>query len=511
MAHWKPPSIIVWWMAILGLSIVCVQWFNDWELLGFSNAEVYGHVWSQSWRLNDLPESLMGTDLTVGTESFPLIDPIPTILTSIWSTFLGLNGAYNLLFIASILACAWSGSQLAELEQGHILTGSLVLSTSPIIWGLFNSGLTEDWGVVLTIGSMIALYKSRVVISGLLLGATAYWGLVLGWMSAIFLSLVCIVIRKDVRSLVKILGVALVSVVPLMILHSERLMLEGHRTGGTLPAQIDPLWMLNPWHQTDLASLLWMGSTHFSDGIIRLHPAYLGWVALVLAIRSQAWRWWLLFTVFLGFALGPNIYWTGESTGVVNPFSAVLSWLPGGGLLNHQGRWMLMALLCWVVLVSKGVQKKWGTYLLPCLVVEFLWLSPLGFPFMGTPKIKDSTTLMSLQQFELPNETRVLRIPVRGPGVVFQKALYEQTVHQHPLWLNPNRPNPSEWLQIQSRSVWIERIAIDQTMPLDACVPSSVGALLVSEPYISLVSKYFSSPEYQDRQYAVWTRIPRCN
>jgi hypothetical protein len=118
---------------------------------------------------------------------------------------------------------------------------------------------------------------------------------------------------------------------------------------------------------------------------------------------------------------------------------------------------------------------------------------------------------MSLQQLELPNEKRILRIPVRGPGVVFQKALYEQTVHQHPLWLNPNRPNPSEWLDIQSRSVWIERIAIDQTMPSDACVPSSVGALLVSEPYISLVSKNFSSPEYQDQHYAVWTNIPRCD
>ena len=50
--------------------------FQQWELIGFSNAEVFGHVWSHSWRFENWPSGLFGTEQTVGTDYFPIIDPI---------------------------------------------------------------------------------------------------------------------------------------------------------------------------------------------------------------------------------------------------------------------------------------------------------------------------------------------------------------------------------------------------------------------------------------------------
>ena len=130
---------------------------------------------------------------------------------------------------------------------------------------------------------------------------------------------------------------------------------------------------------------------------------------------------------------------------------------------------------------------------------------------MGTPSISSSNVLLHLQSIELPSSSRILRIPVNGPGVVFQQALYEQSTHGQNLWLNPNRPDPSQWFSLQPESKWIERIAFDKNIPENACVPSSVAGLLVAEPYVTLIAERFSVPILQDSQYAFWTAFPTCD
>lgn len=118
--------------------------------------------------------------------------------------------------------------------------------------------------------------------------------------------------------------------------------------------------------------------------------------------------------------------------------------------------------------------------------------------------------LQKVSTVSIPEDTRLLRIPVRGPGVVFQQSLYEQTVHRQSLWMNPNRPNPSDWFPLTESSQWIESIAFSETLPLDACLPEGVGILLVTKPYVSLVEGEFGVADMRDQQYAYWSSFPIC-
>ena len=112
--------------------------YMQWELLGFSNAEVFGHVWSQSWRFQDWPQGLFGTDQTIGTTQFPLIDPIPTFIVHIFGLFLPMTSAYNVLFLSSLAMCAgvlrWMFLADFEERSGEIPL-VLLMCTSPMIWG----------------------------------------------------------------------------------------------------------------------------------------------------------------------------------------------------------------------------------------------------------------------------------------------------------------------------------------------------------------------------------------
>lgn len=500
---------------LLLVSVICIGClYMNWELLGFSNAEVFGHVWSQSWRFKDFPDGLFGTEQTIGTKTFPLIDPLPTLIVNVVGLFVSLSSAYNILFVLSLVlsAAAMRRMPVGTLEdQSADVSLILLLFVSPIFWGILNSGLTEDWGVCLPILAIVSLHRKHMVQAGALVAAAAYWGLVLGWMSAILVSAYAVMHVRSRRELLKMWLMMGICVLPLVGLHWDRLWLEGHRSSAP-PSHFDPMWVLNPWHHIDLASLWWVGPVDFSDQIIRLHSASLGVAATVSSFGCRSWKWWGLFLMCVGFALGPEVYWMGHSTGVQNPVYWMLSVIPGSSLLNHHGRWMLMAMICWIVIVVQGMQKfKIIHWMTPVIALEWIFMTPLGIPLMGSQQIKTSNVLSSMTEIEIPSKTRLLRIPVRGPGVVFQQALYEQTVHGLPLWMNPNRPNPSEWFNLTEQSQWIETIAFTKTLSKESCVPLSVGAVLVAEPYTVLFVETWGAPVTQDDRYALWQEVPRCS
>jgi hypothetical protein len=172
---------------------------------------------------------------------------------------------------------------------------------------------------------------------------------------------------------------------------------------------------------------------------------------------------------------------------------------------------MIMAMICWIVIVVQGM-KRFNTirWMAPIIALEWFFLTPLGVPLMGSKPIKTSNVLNDMNGIDIPEQSRLLRIPIRGPEVVFQQALYEQTVHGLPLWMNPNRPNPSDWFRLTDQSNWIEKIAFTTQLPNEPCVPDSVGAVLVSEPYIELFVAYWGTPMMQDESYAFWKEVPNC-
>ena len=517
------------WKIVFGIAtgIFLYATIQGWELLGFEHAEVFGHVWSHSWRFQDFPHSLFGTEHTVGTAYFPLIDPIPTVCVSILKIILSLSTAYMVFVVVtmafnaqaiSVLTEETSSvvSQSAQQESLHRMIPLILTFSTPILWGAFNSGLTEDYGIFLTAPTIILLCRKRYVLSGLVLALSAYWGLVLGWMSGILVGLYVLFHRVSIKGSIATFGTAIIGVLPLLGLHWQRLGLDGHRTGAppNMVDVIDPMWMLNPWHHTDLASLFFVGSVDYFDHIIRLHPASLGWIALLVSTGCRDWRWWGMFISCVVFSLGSEVYWMGASTGISNPFHSVLSLFPGAEVLNHHGRWMLMGGMCWLVIVVKGLQRstwqRWNLWLTVLIVGEWLLMTPMGFPLVGTAALSESVVLQSIKDVDMHSTQRLLRIPVRGPDVVFQQALFEQTVHEQPLWMNPNRPEPSSWFDITDRTRWIETMAHSKSLESESCVPESVGLLLVAEPYVSIVQSAFGYPLKADDQYAVWASFPIC-
>ena len=158
------------------------------------------------------------------------------------------------------------------------------------MWGSLNSGLTEDWGLLLPMLAIISLRKDQTVQAGVWTAVSAYWGLVLGWMSAVIVSVYAVVHLKSKRELFKLWFVMGVCVTPLIGLHWDRLWIEGHRSLAP-PSHFEPMWVLNPWHHTDLASLFWIGPVDFSTQVIRLHPASLGLAAIVSSFGCRDWKW----------------------------------------------------------------------------------------------------------------------------------------------------------------------------------------------------------------------------
>ena len=76
--------------------------------------------------------------------------------------------------------------------------------------------------------------------------------------------------------------------------------------------------------------------------------------------------------------------------------------------------------------------------------------------------------------------------------------------------MNPNRPNPSEWFRLTESSQWIETIAFTKDLSNEACIPDSVGGVLVAEPYIELFVNIWGIPTIQDQSYAFWKSAPKC-
>src|SRR5690606_3057268 len=95
----------------------------------------------------------------------------------------------------------------------------------------------------------------------------------------------------------------------------------GHR-GGEPPERVEPSWRFNPSRGADLASFVAPGPSRPEEGaLIRMHPAYLGFSALLLALLAgrRGGAWWVILALALALAPGTTLRFAGESTGLPNP------------------------------------------------------------------------------------------------------------------------------------------------------------------------------------------------
>lgn len=471
-------------------------------LLGSPGAEVYGHAWVQWWHSVALPGWPGGTALATGADPWPVIDPLPTALAALLGRITGPIVAYNLWLLAAVVLAFAGGWRLAAREGGVPWVGAVTLALWPALMGSMASGLTEDAAIGLAAAAFAVLglpgWRAGAV-TGLCLGALAWCGLVNAWFAAVTaIGLGAVAGIRDRRvwpSLLLGAVVAAVLVAPLALAQGDRLLGVGHRSGVFEPRP-EPLWRLNPWRGADLLSLIAPGYQDPEDALIRFHPGYLGLSTLALAVRGGWSRWWPVLLLSAALALGPHLSIAGEPTGIANPVASLVALLPGGALLNHHGRALLLGGVAMCALAARGAARlpaRWQPVAAAVVAVDLAWLSPLPLPLPTAPA---APTAVATQLDALP-PGRVLVLPAAGPGVHFQRPLLDQRAHGRPLALSPNRPGLSPELMRTETGRWLAGLAFPERAapPTRPQLPVSVSVVLAMPGYADAVEEGLGPPD----------------
>ena len=471
-------------------------------LIGAPGAEVYGHAWVQWWHSVALPAWPAGTALAIGADPWPVIDPLPTALSAAVGRLLGPTAGYNAWMILSVPLAFLGGWVLAERTGGDRWTGAVALALWPPLMGARASGLTEDVG--LGVAALALAFLGRPgwragLATGLLLGVLAWCGLVNAWFTAIAatgLGLVAgLTDRRAWPGLLLGAVVAAALVAPLALAQGDRLLGVGHRSG-VFAVRPEPLWRLNPWRGVDLLSLITPGYQDPGDALIRFHPGYLGLSALALAVFGGWSRWWPVLLLAAGVSLGPVLMIGGAPTGLSNPFAALAAVLPGGGLLNHHGRALLIGGVAMAVLAAKGAARlpgRWRPAAVAIVAIDLALCSPLPMPLPTAPDDppEAATRLDSLPPGPL------LVLPAAGPGVHFQRPLFDQRVHRRPLLMSPNRPGLSPEAMQTETGRWLAGLAFPAPLrpPEEPQLPRDAAVIFAMPGYMDAVAAGLGPPD----------------
>lgn len=490
MRPWAP--ILLAGLLIAG--VVCSPALSG-DLLGYAGAEVYGHAWVQWWHGEALPSWPAGTPLATGADPWPTIDPVTTALAAILGRGLGYTAGWNLVVFLGVFGAFLGGAALAKREGGRPLVGGTVLAMAPIFLGSLASGLTEDAALGLLAGALACLLApglAMAAVGGVLLGLLAWCGPYLAWMggvTALGLGVHAVIRdRSDWKRWVLAGSLALLLAVPAALRQDDR-----SAASGQTVEQSEPLWKLNPWRGADLASLVVPGRQDPGDALIRLHPGYLGLVALALALRGGRSRWWAVLIASILLAPGETLRALGEPLGVPNPASWLLDALPFGGSFHHHARFLLLGQVALAVLAARGASTlRRGDWLALAIGLELLLLSPGPVPLPTTP-----ATVPAI--WSHVEAGPVYPVPAAGPGVHFQAPLYMQRAHGQPLAITPNMPGlgGGAWARWLMRP---EGPAPDEPL---------AGTLVVRqqdvEPLRPVLEARLGPPDFQDASGAIWT------
>ncbi len=448
--------------ALLGLVVaagLCGPAILRGELVGSAKAEVYGHAWVHWWAQSAWPGRASGTELALRTESWPVIDPLPTWIAAGMAHLGGATAGWNSWAVLGVVLAAVGGGALARATGGVGHFGALALPLSAISLGSLQSGLTEDGGVGVVALALAAMLRGRPVLGGLLLAASAAFGLYLAWLGGLAalgiglwrLGVAARASRLRTELGPWLLGGTLALALGYQVVKPFALRLE-EGIVGRAPVREEPLWRLNPWLGADLASYFVPGDQSTDATIIREHPAYLGWASLGLA-ASGGWHPALLgLGVALMVAPGEQLSVMGRPTGWTNPVYSLFLELPYADRLRHAARVLLVGQLALLVLAARGARQLpvLGSVL---LVAEVIVFSPATTPISGTPTASPPIYAVLAGLAEGP----IVVLPATGPGVHPQKVFYDQRAHGRPVLHDPNRPEPrppvglARWMVVLQR------------------------------------------------------------
>ncbi|NOY25535.1 MAG: hypothetical protein GXP62_06645 [Oligoflexia bacterium] len=306
---------------------------------------------------------------------------------------------------------------------------------------------------------------------------------------------------------------------PIAWIQGARLVGAGRHLGQA-PVQVEPLWRLNPLRGVDVLSLVTPWPQDPGDALVRLHPGYLGLSLLGLAVVGGrgALRWWLVLLAAVLAAPADVLSFAGRPLGIPNPAAALLDLVPGGSLVNHHGRLLLVGAVALSVLASRGaarLRRRWGTGAILAAValvlVDLVALAPGGAPLPTA----DPTPMGVASQLDSLSPGRLLVLPVAGPGVHPQRPLLDQRVHRRPLLLDPQRPGLPVALASTQTGRWLGGLALPHPPqgPADAASVradlAGVAVLAVRQPYVSAVADVLGPPDLSAEDSAAWDLAAR--
>jgi hypothetical protein len=485
------------------------------RLLGDAGAELYGHAWVQWWHAEALPAWPGGTDLAQGTHNWPVVDPLTTALAAVFTGLLGSTASWNGVLLLGVFLSFWGGATLAERTGGSALLGGTALALSPIYLGSLASGLTEDAGLgVLAFALASLLFPKNPrerILGGALLGLTAWCGLYLAFMGAL-VACVCglraLFRRQQLKEWILAGCVAALVAGLALWMIGGRLFGEGHRLGQPPLMEFEPLWQLNPVRSADVASFFVPGRPLVpEEALLRMHPAYLGWVLLLCALRAGRSAWWWLLGLTALVACGPRFVVAGHPTGIFNPMDWCFSQLPFADQINHRARLMLLGQMALVVLAAKGLARWRRPEAWVCLglVAEIMLVSPAPLPLPTTPAKVDAIFAKAAG-----GEGRLLVLPMGGPGIHPQRPLYEQRAHARILALRPNVPGPLSGIGESPTGRWLFSLGqvrvetVPESIDVRAFLQRGIRSILVREAWVDPVREGLGEPHAQAQGGAIW-------
>ncbi|HNC98036.1 MAG TPA: hypothetical protein PKW90_18035, partial [Myxococcota bacterium] len=411
--------------------------------------ELYGHAWVLGWVAEAWPALPLGTDLALGASERAVIDPLPTWIFAGLSLGLGTVNAWNLRVLLSLWLTGVALGRLGALFSGEdraFGVGAAMGLAMPSLLGSVISGLTEDFSWGLALWGLGDLWEKRPVRGGLWLGLSAGCGLYLAWMAApVALGIGLWRLRaapaRWVAGGLLALGLAGLFAWPFR----DRLTTDQPDFGQHI-AREEPLWRLNPWKGSDLASYGTPGKQRAEVGgeeaMIRQHPSYLGYGALALTFAGGLHPVGLGLLGCVGAGAGEDLSWMGKPLGIKNPFWTLLKMLPMGDRWHHGGRLLILGHSLLALLAARGMVRlgrpalfRWAP---PLLLAEYLLFSPAVVPLPGTA-VQSPEIYSRLNS--LPAGPVVV-LGAAGPGIHPQKLFFDQRAHGRRLLHDPDRPGP---------------------------------------------------------------------
>ena len=485
-------------LALMALVSLRLLWTEG--LLASDRAEIYGHAWVVWWQSAAFPSWPDGPGALLSPErDWPVIDRVPTLVMALVAQVTGVVASINLYLVGCVGLAFLGGAWLSRRLEGDPWVGGLALALCPAFLGVLQSGLTED-GLVGLVAVCYGLLLSRStgdrLAAGALLGGLVYCGPVLAWYAGLgFVGLLALRWMRDgSRSSLLALGLG------------ARLSGVGHRHGASV-AMVEPLWRLNPWRGVDLASLVTPLRPELGEALVREHPGYIGLVGLGLALWGARGRYLLLAVLFTALSLGRELSFAGQPLGVANPVAAALLLLPGGELLNHLGRALVVGGVFFAVAAAVAAGRLSGRRLLAvrlALLVELVLLSPMRLPFpVASTAPPDATAALS----ELPAGP-LLVLPIGGPGIHPQRPLFDQMAHGRTLFIDPNSGRPPEVLRQGETGRWLSSLGQPRPAPAPSTFvpPVGVAAMLVAPAQVAAVEAVVGPPYARGADgSAVWS------